>query len=113
MDLAPRRRPAPGYGRPLQPRGLCPRSQRLRLLPARTNVIAALGHSYGQDMAWYQLPRAEWARAFGCGGFFFQCDIELPDGTLVPLHNNESWRHQVADAWQRDVPAGAVGFPEG
>jgi len=82
------------------------------LLRPGDNVIAALVHSYGQDMAWYQLPRGEWARAFGCGGFFLQCDIERPDGTPIAVHSDEAWRCQVADAWQRDVPAGAVGFPE-
>lgn len=82
------------------------------LLQAGTNVIAVLVHSYGRDMAWYQLPRAEWARAFGCGGFFFQCDIERPDGTSIAVHSDETWRCRVADAWERDVPAGAVGFPE-
>jgi len=82
------------------------------LLQAGTNLIAVMVHSYGQDMAWYQLSRAEWARAFGCGGLFFQCDIEGPDGTSIAVHSDESWRCRVADAWQRDVPAGAVGFPE-
>ena len=82
------------------------------LLGAEPNLIAVLVHSYGQDMSWYQLPRAEWARAFGCGGLFFQCDIRAPDGTSVAVHSDESWRCRVADAWQRDVPAGAVGFPE-
>ncbi len=82
------------------------------LLRAGTNLIALLVHSYGRDMAWYQLPRGEWARAFGCGGLFFQCDIERPDGTSIAVHSDGSWRCRVADAWQRDVPAGAVGFPE-
>jgi alpha-L-rhamnosidase len=82
------------------------------LLHAGANVIAVLAHSYGQDMAWYQLSRAEWARAFGCGGLFFQCDIERPDGPPIAVHSDGSWRCRIADAWQRDVPAGAVGFPE-
>jgi hypothetical protein len=82
------------------------------LLRAGANVIAVLVHSYGQDMSWYQLPRAEWARAFGCGGIFFQCDIEQSDGTSIAVHSDDSWRYRVADAWQRDVPAGSVGFSE-
>jgi hypothetical protein len=82
------------------------------LLQAGTNLIAVLAHSYGQDMAWYQLPRGEWARAFGCGGLFFQCDIQKPDGASLAVLSDQSWRCRVADAWQRDVPAGAVGFPE-
>jgi hypothetical protein len=81
-----------------------------RLLQPGANVVAILAHSYGQDMAWYQLPRGEWARAFGCGGLFFQCDIERPDGPSITVRSDESWRCRVADAWQRDVPAGAVGF---
>jgi alpha-L-rhamnosidase len=82
------------------------------LLRAGANVVAVLVHSYGRDMSWYQLPRAEWTGAFGCGGFFLQCDIELADGTSTAVHSDESWRYRVADAWQRDVPPGAVGFPE-
>jgi hypothetical protein len=82
------------------------------LLRRGTNVVAILAHSYGQDMAWYQLPRGEWARAFGCGGLFFQSDIERPDGPPIAVYSDESWRCRVADAWQRDVPTGAVGFPE-
>lgn len=82
------------------------------LLQTGANVIAVLVHSYGQDMSWYQLSRAEWARAFGCGGLFFQCDIAQTDGTFIAVHSDDSWRYRVADAWQRDVPAGAVGFSE-
>jgi hypothetical protein len=82
------------------------------LLHPGANLIAVLAHSYGQDMAWYQLPRGEWARAFGCGGFFFQCEIEPPDGPPIALNSDDSWRYRVAAAWQRDVPAGATGFPE-
>jgi len=81
------------------------------LRPGR-NVIAALVHSYGQDTSWYQLPRAEWSRAFGCGGFFFQCKVGLPDGSKLPLHSDESWRHALADAWEHDLPGGGPGFPE-
>ena len=35
------------------------------------NVISALVHSYGRNTSWYELPKWEQARAFGCGGFFF------------------------------------------
>jgi alpha-L-rhamnosidase len=82
------------------------------------NVVAALVHSYGQDTSWYQLPRAEWSRVFGCGGFFFQCEVALPaaagrrKGSRLALHSDESWRHALADAWERDLPGGGPGFPE-
>jgi len=82
------------------------------LLKAGRNVIAALVHSYGQDASWYQLPRGEWSRIFGCGGFFFQCDAALASGSKVALHSDESWRHALAEAWERDVPGGGPGFPE-
>ncbi len=82
------------------------------LRPGR-NVVAALIHSYGQDTSWYQLPRAEWAPVFGCGGFFFQCAVTVPGGSSVDLHSDESWRHAPADAWDRDLPGGGPGFAEG
>jgi len=87
------------------------------LRPGR-NVVAVLVHSYGQDTSWYQLPRAEWSRVFGCGGLFFQCEVALPaaagrpDGSTLTLHSDESWRHALADAWERDLPGGGPGFPE-
>jgi alpha-L-rhamnosidase len=76
------------------------------------NVVAVLVHSYGQDMSWYQLPRAEWSRVFACGGFFFQCEAALPGGSKLALHSDESWRHTLAEAWERDLPGGGPGFPE-
>jgi len=66
------------------------------------NVIAALVHTYGRDMSWYQLPRSYWASAFGTGGFFFQCD--LPDGTC--LDSGDGWCCFTSEAWRRDVPGG-------
>jgi alpha-L-rhamnosidase len=81
-------------------------------LRAGRNVVAALVHSYGQDMSWYQLPRAEWSRIFGCGGFFFQCEVTLANGSALPLHSGESWLHALAEAWDRDVPGGGPGFAE-
>jgi hypothetical protein len=87
-------------------------------LRAGRNVVAALVHSYGQDTSWYQLPSAEWSRAFGCGGLFFQCEVALPaasgrpDGSRLALHSDESWRHALAKAWERDLPGGGPGFPE-
>jgi len=87
-------------------------------LRAGRNVVAVLVHSYGQDTSWYQLPRAEWSRIFGCGGFFFQCEVALPaaagrrGGSRLALHSDESWRHALADAWERDLPGGGPGFPE-
>jgi hypothetical protein len=81
-------------------------------LRAGRNVVAVLVHSYGQDVSWYQLPRLEWSRIFGCGGLFFQCEVALPDGSKVALHSDESWRHTLAGAWERDLPGGGPGFPE-
>jgi alpha-L-rhamnosidase len=81
-------------------------------LRAGRNVVAVLVHSYGQDTSWYQLPRAEWSRIFGCGGFFFQCEVSSPDGSKLALHSDESWRHTLAGAWERDLPGGGPGFPE-
>ena len=42
------------------------------------NVIAALAHSYGRLTAWYELPGWDYARAFGCGGFFCKVRSSLP-----------------------------------
>jgi hypothetical protein len=75
-------------------------------------VVAVLVHSYGQDTSWYQLPRAEWSRIFGCGGFFFQCEVTSSDGSKLALHSDESWRHTIAGALERDLPGGGPGFPE-
>jgi len=80
------------------------------------NVIAALAHSYGRHTAWYELPSWEHVRAFGCGGFFLQGDVVIAgaDAAASPirLDTNETWRYLEADAWQRDVPAGSLGFVE-
>lgn len=80
-------------------------------LHAGRNVIAVLAHSYGQDMAWYQLPRHEAANILGCGGIFVQCDVEMKGQTLH-IDSDESWRYLESAAWQRDTSAGAVGFVE-
>ena len=76
------------------------------------NVIAVLAHSYGQDMAWYQLPRHEVARILGCGGIFVQADIQLGRDELMQLDSDATWRYLESDAWQRDTSGGAVGFVE-
>ena len=75
------------------------------------NVIAVLGHSYGQDMAWYQLPRHEPAQWFGCGGIFVQGDLQV-NGQVIPINSDDSWRYLESAAWQQDTSAGAVGFVE-
>jgi hypothetical protein len=75
-------------------------------LRAGENVIAVLVHTYGRDMSWYELPRAHWARTFGCGGFFAECDA-VPE-----IDSGAAWRYQLAGAWERDTPAGSVGFAE-
>jgi len=80
------------------------------LRPGR-NVIAALVHSYGRNTAWYELPIWEQARAFGCGGFFLQGEL-VTDGGVVTLDTDASWRHLVAEAWERDTPGCSLGFVE-
>lgn len=76
------------------------------LRPGR-NVVAALVHSYGRHTAWYELPGWEQARAFGCGGFFLQGGV-----AGKAIDTGDSWRYREADAWQRDVPSGSLGFIE-
>lgn len=80
------------------------------LRPGR-NVVAALVHAYGRATSWYELPRWEPARAFGCGGFFLQGDIATAAGAIC-LDTGESWRYQIADAWQRDTAGCSLGFVE-
>ncbi len=81
------------------------------LRPGR-NVIAALVHAYGRNTAWYELPIWEQARAFGCGGFFLQGDLVMEGGETLPLDTDASWRHRVADAWERETPGCSLGFVE-
>lgn len=76
-----------------------------------SNVISALVHSYGRNTAWYELPIWEQARAFGCGGFFLQGEA-VTDGGTVTLDTDASWRHLVAEAWERDTPGCSLGFVE-
>lgn len=80
------------------------------LCPGR-NVVAALVHSYGRPTSWYELPRWEAARAFGCGGFFLQGDIITSD-SVICLDTDDSWRFQHADAWERETPGCSLGFVE-
>lgn len=75
------------------------------------NVIAVLVHSYGRHMAWYQLPRLEHARIFGCGGLFVQGDLQTGHARLF-IDTDTSWRYLEAAAWQQETSAGAVGFIE-
>ncbi len=75
-------------------------------LRAGDNVIAVLVHAYGRDMSWYELPRTQWSRALGCGGFYFDSDA------LGVATGDGAWRCRVADEWERDTPAGSVGFAE-
>jgi len=82
-----------------------------RFLRTGENVIAALVHAYGRDTSWYELPQWEQRRAFGCGGFFLQGDIKSDTG-VIAVDTNAAWRYQLAEAWQRDVPAGSLGFVE-
>ena len=75
------------------------------------NVIAALVHAYGRHTAWYELPRWEQARSFGCGGFFCQGDIVTED-EVIRLDTGPSWLYQEAQAWDRGIPGGGHGFTE-
>jgi hypothetical protein len=75
-------------------------------LRAGENVVAVLAHSYGRDMSWYELPRADWARQLGCGGIFVECDAPNE------LDSDARWRYAIAEAWERDTPGGSVGFVE-
>lgn len=81
------------------------------LLKVGRNVIAVLAHSYGRNTAWYELPGWDYARAFGCGGFFLQGDI-ITEAQTLPLDTDAQWRCLTADAWQRDAPSNSLGFAE-
>lgn len=76
------------------------------LQPGR-NVLAALVRAYGRHTAWYELPRWEHGRLFGCGGFFLQ-----GSGQLRQIDTGEGWRYLEAEAWEKDVPSGSQGFVE-
>ncbi len=80
------------------------------LRPGR-NVIAVLAHSYGRNTAWYELPGWDYARAFGCGGFFLQGEVTAGDLTQV-LDSDPQWRCHTATAWQREVPSNSLGYAE-
>lgn len=75
------------------------------------NVIAALVHSYGRNTAWYELPSWDYARAFGCGGFFLQGEIVTASNTLR-FDTDAAWRCLTSEAWQRNVPSNSLGFME-
>ena len=81
------------------------------LLKVGRNVIAALAHSYGRNTAWYELPSWDYARAFGCGGFFLQGEIVTASDT-VRFDTDATWRCLTSEAWQRDVPSNSLGFME-
>jgi len=76
------------------------------LLRAGENVVAALVHTYGRNMSWYELPRTDWSRTFGCGGLFVECDA------VPALDGGDGWRYKVSGAWERDTAAGSVGYAE-
>jgi hypothetical protein len=75
-------------------------------LRAGENAVAVLVHSYGMDTSWYELPRTDWSRAFGCGGLFVECDA------IRELDTSAAWRYLVSEAWKRDSQPGRVGFVE-
>jgi hypothetical protein len=70
------------------------------------NAIAVLAHSYGRDLSWYELSRSHAANTLGCGGLFFECD------GVAGIDSGGDWRYAIGEAWERDTPAGAVGFVE-
>lgn len=80
------------------------------LQPGR-NVVAVLAHAYGRNTAWYELPSWDAGRAFGCGGFFLQGEVVCA-GRTICLDTGDSWRYQLGQAWQRDVPSNSLGFSE-
>lgn len=89
----------------------------LRFLQPGKNVIAALVRAYGRHTAWYELPRWEHGRIFGCGGFFLQGDVVCDKVNAVTLSSyrldtDQSWHFLEAEAWQRDAPGGSLGFVE-
>lgn len=88
-------------------------------LKAGRNVIAVLAHSYGRNTAWYELPGWDYARAFGCGGFFLQGDVPGDvsgdsggEQQTLKLDTDARWRCLEAAAWQREVPSNSLGFAE-
>lgn len=85
------------------------------LLKTGRNVIAILAHSYGRNTAWYELPGWDYARAFGCGGFFLQGDLLADSGgeqQTLKLDTDARWRCLEAAAWRREVPSNSLGFAE-
>jgi hypothetical protein len=81
------------------------------LRPGR-NVLAALAHAYGRHNAWYELPGWDAARAFGCGGFFLQGEVDDGGGQVLRLDTGSGWRCLEASAWRRGVPANSLGTAE-
>lgn len=75
------------------------------------NHVVALVHSYGRHTAWYELPGMEQARAFGCGGFFLQGDVQTATGAIC-LDTDTSWHCLEATSWQREAPSCSLGFNE-
>lgn len=76
------------------------------------NVVAALVHSYGHNTGWYELPRWEHGSAFGCGGWFLQGSIDLPEGETLLLDTGTTWRYLVSGAWRKDTRSGRQGYAE-
>ncbi|MEX2246579.1 MAG: family 78 glycoside hydrolase catalytic domain [Dehalococcoidia bacterium] len=75
-------------------------------LRAGRNTVAVLVHAYGRDMSWYELPRTHWSRTFGCGGLFFECDIE------PRVDSDGRWACLLAEALAQDATPGPTGFAE-
>ncbi|NLF00258.1 MAG: family 78 glycoside hydrolase catalytic domain [Anaerolineales bacterium] len=76
------------------------------------NVVAALVHTYGQDCAWYELPRWEASAVFGSGGWFLQGTVKTATGEEIKLDTDGSWRCLVSEAWKKDVLHNFLGYTE-
>lgn len=81
------------------------------LLRPGQNIIAALVHSYGRDMSWYQTLNGGQSLLFPCGGFFLEAEIEGVDKEIC-LYTDTSWKYMLSNAWKEDVPFSGTGYFE-
>ena len=78
------------------------------------NVIAALVHTYGEDMSWYERPPMLQRETFGYGGFFMQGEVRDSDmRSAISLDTGTGeWRFLVSKAWNPDTRGIGPGFAE-